>query len=154
MTAIFTLVLLAAAPSEIAERVAGWIAASPAAARANWGIEVAPLAGMPPLVEMNARRYFIPASNTKLYSTALALLKLGPQYRFETRVVRDTNGDIRLIGGGDPTMSWRKYPYEKGPHKGEPLAAIEEFADMIVKKGVRLVTGDIIGDDTRWPWIR
>jgi len=145
--------LIAASPGELAARLDAILDGSPAAARAHWGILAKRLDAGEAIYEKNASRFFVPASNTKLYSTALALTRLGPQYRFDTLLVRDTNGDLRLIGGGDPSMSWRKYPYEKGPNKGEPLAAIEEFADMAVRKGIRRVTGDIVGDDTKWPWI-
>ncbi|MDX2178281.1 MAG: D-alanyl-D-alanine carboxypeptidase/D-alanyl-D-alanine-endopeptidase [Bryobacteraceae bacterium] len=151
MPALLPVLLLAVSPAEVAARIDEILAASPASARANWGIAAEAIESRETVVAKNPDRYFIPASNTKLYSTALALVRLGPHHRLDTILVRDPNGDLRLIGGGDPTMSWRKYPYEKGPNKGNPLAAIEEFADMAVRKGIRHVTGDIVGDDTKWP---
>ncbi len=73
-----------------------------AVADANTGqvLETAnPLLGLPP------------ASVTKALTTAYALDKLGPGYRFRTRVVADgtvTNGrlegDLWLVGGGDPLL--------------------------------------------------
>ena len=76
---------------------------------------------------------FAPASNTKLFTTALALTMLGPEYRFKTTVVAD-NADLVFVGGGDPSLSPRHYPYEKSRsgQQAEPfetIAAIEELAE-------------------------
>lgn len=46
----------------------------------------------------------IPASTTKLATAAATLLSLGPEHRFETRVVTDGQGGIVLVGGGDPFL--------------------------------------------------
>jgi len=72
------------------------------------------------LYELNADKYFVPASNMKLFTTALALAKLGPDYRFRTTLeTRGTvspegvlNGDLFLVGRGDPNLSNRKFPYD------------------------------------------
>jgi D-alanyl-D-alanine carboxypeptidase/D-alanyl-D-alanine-endopeptidase (penicillin-binding protein 4) len=137
------------------------ILAAPAAQRAVWAIHAVDLATGRVLYQRNATIPMAPASNTKLFSTALALLRLGPDYRFETRVlamgVPDSQGrlagDLVLAGGGDPTLSARVIPYRKGPVQGDPLAPLAELADQIVQAGVRVIDGDLIGDDTRWPWI-
>jgi D-alanyl-D-alanine carboxypeptidase/D-alanyl-D-alanine-endopeptidase (penicillin-binding protein 4) len=132
----------------------------PKAARARWGFQVVQLSSGRVLAEHNSGQFFIPASNTKLYSTALALLTLGPGYRFTTRL-RATQapdgqgvlrGSLRLIGDGDPTMSARTYPYTKGRQKGGALDAIERLADQVAGLGVRRIEGDILGDDSKWPW--
>src|SRR5258708_9270919 len=104
----------------LARKVEAVIAASPALARAHVGVRLVTAEGQV-LYERNARSWFVPASNTKLYSTALALTRLGAGYRFTTRVMADQpvspdgvlRGDLRLVGGGDPSISGRKYPYEK-----------------------------------------
>lgn len=44
-----------------------------------------------------------PASNHKLLTTAAALDLLGPDYRFETRVLR-AGDDLVLVGEGDPSL--------------------------------------------------
>ncbi len=134
--------------------------AAPAAQRAVWGIHAVNLATGRTIYQRNANVPLTPASNTKLFSTALALLRLGPDYRFETRVLAARmpdadgrlSGDLILAGGGDPTLSARAIPYQKGPIQGDPLAPLAALADQVVQAGVRVVEGDIVGDDTRWPW--
>lgn len=132
----------------------------PAAQRATWAYRAVRLAGGAVLCERNARVPMTPASNTKLVSTALALLRLGPDYRFVTRVLAAQapdaegrlRGDLRLVGGGDPTLSGRAVPYEKDAKEGDPLGPLGELADQVAAHGVKEIDGDVVGDATRWPW--
>ena len=66
----------------------------------------------------------------KLFTTALALLRLGPDYRFITHVTLDPSGDLVLTGSGDPSLSGREFPYRKDAPLGPGLAAIEDLADQ------------------------
>src|SRR5262249_51485967 len=104
--------------------------------------------------------YFVPASNMKLFTTAYALSVLGPEYRFrttiETRGVIAPDGtlssDLVLVGRGDPNLSNRKYPYlVKEEFDGAPERVLAELADVVVAKGVRSISGDIVGDDSYFP---
>lgn len=132
----------------------------PAAARAVWGISVLDAETGKPLLEYNANRYFVPASNTKLMTSALALIRLGPDFRFTTRVVAQQpigaggvlRSDLRLLGEGDPNLSGRVIPYQKNSPPGDPLLAIEELAEQLVRKGLKVVQGDIVGDDGAYIW--
>lgn len=136
------------------------IESAPVAARAFLGIEVVELKTGRVLYGRNADRFFVPASNMKLFTTALALVRLGPDYRFETRVVSDAapdaqgvlRGGLVLAGGGDPSLSGRVIPYQKDAKGGPPLGPIEALADQVVSAGVRRVEGDIVGDDMAYPW--
>jgi D-alanyl-D-alanine carboxypeptidase/D-alanyl-D-alanine-endopeptidase (penicillin-binding protein 4) len=127
---------------------------------AFWGIQIVDLGSGKTLYELNPDRFFVPASNTKLFTTALALTRLGPDFTFQTRVVADSppdaegriRGALRLVGGGDPNLSARAIPYRVGPVIGNPLAAIEDLADQVVARGVKRVGGGIIGDDTWYLW--
>jgi D-alanyl-D-alanine carboxypeptidase/D-alanyl-D-alanine-endopeptidase (penicillin-binding protein 4) len=149
-----------AAAATLAERIDELFAASPAARGAFWGVQAVDLASGTTLYAMNPDRFFVPASNTKLFTTAMALTRLGPDFTFLTRVLATVPpdaggriaGDLRLIGGGDPNLSARPIPYQKGPITGNPLTAIEDLADQIAAKGITRVDGDITGDDTWYVW--
>ncbi len=57
------------------------------------------------LYDVNGNKLFTPASNMKVVTTALALGVLGPDYRWHTRVLRDSTGALYLVGGGDPVLT-------------------------------------------------
>jgi len=146
--------------ANLAARIDKLLNGSPAANAAFWGIEIRDLKSGQVVYSKNQDKLFVPASNTKLFTIALALNRLGPDYTFETRVVAQAladpdgriAGDLRLVGGGDPDLSARTVPYTPGPVTGNPLAAIEDLADQIVARGIRRVSGGIVGDDTRYVW--
>ena len=68
------------------ESIQKLIDSSPAARTAFWGIQIVDLATGKTLYELNPDHYFVPASNAKLFSTALSLTRLGADYTFQTRV--------------------------------------------------------------------
>jgi D-alanyl-D-alanine carboxypeptidase/D-alanyl-D-alanine-endopeptidase (penicillin-binding protein 4) len=57
----------------------------PQVAAKGWGVEVASLTQDIVLFSHNADRYFIPASNTKLLTTAAALQTYGPEHRIGSK---------------------------------------------------------------------
>src|SRR5438128_1443130 len=125
-----------------------------------WGMLIVDAESGATLFELNADKYFVPASNMKLFTTALALAKLGPEYRFHTTVETRgaissegvLGGDLTLVGRGDPNLSNRKFPYElKEEFDGLPEKALLELADAVAAKGVKEISGDVIGDDTYFP---
>lgn len=150
--------LLCASP--LTRRIEDVWKSDPAASRAAWGICAVDAETGKPLVQYNPARYFIPASNTKLLTTALALARLGPDYRFRTRVTSGRaigadgvlNASLRLVGDGDPNLSGRAIPYRKDAAAGNPLAAIDNLAAQLQQNGLREVRGGIIGDDTAFVW--
>src|ERR1700719_961496 len=128
--------------------------------KGEWGLLIVDAESGETLYEQNADKYFVPASNMKLFTTALALAKLGPEYRFHTTLeTRGTissegvlGGDLALVGRGDPNLSNRKFPYElKEEFDGPPEKALGELADALVAKGVKEISGDVIGDDSYFP---
>src|SRR5271165_2108073 len=129
------------------------------ASKGEWGILVVDAATGQTLFEKNADSFFVPASNMKLFTTALALDKLGPDYRFRTTL--ETNGkledglvqgDVILVGRGDPNLSNRKFPYDtKEEFDGPPERVLSELADQLVIGGVSQISGDIVGDDSYFP---
>src|SRR5213078_4766593 len=66
------------------------------ASKGEWGLLISDAATGETLYELNADRYFVPASNMKLFTTALALAKLGPDFRFHTTL--ETHGTISPVG--------------------------------------------------------
>jgi len=109
------------------------------------------------LFARNADGYFMPASDTKLFTTALALATLGPDYRVKTTVASSgtidasgvLNSDLVLIGGGDANLSNRKFPFEKKEERDGPSEkALAEFADAVAARGVKEITGDVVADDS------
>src|ERR1700726_1700923 len=150
---------VSAQTKKFAERADVLLASAPAT-KGEWGLLIIDAETGETLFEKNADSYFVPASNMKLFTTALALAKLGPDYKFhttlETRGVisRDgmLSGDVVLVGRGDPNLSNRKFPYElKEEFDGPPEKALGELADALVAKGVKEISGDVIGDDSYFP---
>ena len=99
----------------------------------------------------------MPASNAKLFTTALALATLGPDYRVRTTVASSgaldangvLNGDLVLIGRGDANLSNRKFPYGKKEERdGPPEKVLADFADAVAARGVKEITGDVVADDS------
>lgn len=134
---------------------------TPAARRGVWGIKVLDPSNGRVLFESNPDVPMTPASNTKLFSTALALVRLGPDHRFRTQVLADgtvdsdgrLHGNLVLAGGGDPTISARPIPYTKDPVEGDPFPALRTLAAQVAASGIRVVEGNLIGDDTLYPWV-
>ncbi|MHB8302756.1 MAG: D-alanyl-D-alanine carboxypeptidase/D-alanyl-D-alanine endopeptidase [Acidobacteriaceae bacterium] len=133
---------------------------APSAAQAHWGISVTTLDGRV-LYEKNDAQLFAPASNAKLLTTSTALALLGPDATIETRVIAaqspDANGvvhgDLTLLGAGDASMSGRAYPYAGHTDRpNPPLGALATLADQLQQRGVRRVEGNIVGDDTAFPF--
>jgi D-alanyl-D-alanine carboxypeptidase/D-alanyl-D-alanine-endopeptidase (penicillin-binding protein 4) len=123
--------------------------------KAQVGVQVYDLRRNRVVFAHEADRPFLPASNSKLLTTALALMRLGPDHQFTTRVLAefgpDANGvlagDLILSGGGDPSLT------VSGGGEVEPVPAITDLANQVAARGVRRIRGRVIGDDTVWPWI-
>ena len=125
--------------------------------RAHWGIDVVDLDTGKALYSQNSDQLFLPASNAKLFTTAAALAIAGPDYRFRTTVEAegkiDDNGrllgDLVIVGRGDPNISGRVLPYALKTQRTPPHTQIlEEMADQVARNGLKIVDGDLIGDDT------
>ena len=93
------------------------------------------------LFQVNHTVSMIPASNTKLFTTAVALANLTGDFRISTKIFTDDfnitdgviNGNLYIKGFGNSTFS----QYD-----------LEVMAREIKFKGIIKVTGSIIGDDT------
>jgi D-alanyl-D-alanine carboxypeptidase/D-alanyl-D-alanine-endopeptidase (penicillin-binding protein 4) len=125
--------------------------------KAEWGILIQDEVTGETLFERNAQKYFSPASNLKLFTTALALATLGPDFTFTTSVEATgdvssdgrVNGDLILTGAGDPNLSNRRFPFVKQVERDGPAEKVlAQFADALVARGVKQVDGDVIADDS------
>jgi serine-type D-Ala-D-Ala carboxypeptidase/endopeptidase (penicillin-binding protein 4) len=115
---------------------------------ASVGISIISISTNKPLFKLNSDKSFVVASNMKLFTTAAALYYLGPNFRYKTKVCYrgkiskgKLDGDIIIQGCGDPNISGRFY-------EGEITAIPTFWADSIEKKGIGVITGDIIADDS------
>ena len=133
------------------------ILSAPELARAHWGIDVVEQPSGKVLFSLNPDQLFLPASNAKLFTTAAALAIAGPDYRFHTTVETTgklddkgrLQGDLVIVGRGDPNISGRVMPYQLKTERIAPHTQIlEDLAAQVAQKGVRIVDGDVIGDDT------
>ncbi|OCQ90145.1 D-alanyl-D-alanine carboxypeptidase/D-alanyl-D-alanine-endopeptidase [Nostoc sp. MBR 210] len=104
----------------------------PLFSRARWGILVKNLVSTQTLYSHDAEKYFIPASNTKLLTTAAALKQLGADFRIRTSVYQEADGSLRVVGRGDPSL------------KNTQLI---ELAKQLRQQGVTQVT-NLIADDS------
>ena len=145
--------------ARFALRVETVLAADPVD-KGEWGLLVVDAESGATLYEKNADKYFLPASNMKLLTTALVLDWLGPDYRFRTTL--ETNGtlgadgnlsgDLILVGRGDPNLSNRKFPFAmKEEFDGPPQKVLAGMADALAARGVKEITGDVVGDDSYFP---
>jgi serine-type D-Ala-D-Ala carboxypeptidase/endopeptidase (penicillin-binding protein 4) len=139
------------------------VLSQPPLSRAHWGVDVVDLETGKALYSQNSDQLFLPASNAKLFTTAAALSIAGPNYRFRTTVEADGKiddngrllGDLVIVGRGDPNISGRVLPYALKTQRLPPHTQIlEEMADQVARNGLKIVDGDLIGDDTFYAFER
>jgi len=106
----------------------------------NFGIKIYSLDRGESLFELRGEKLFIPASNLKILTTAVALQTLGPNYRFPTRLYTDgtlqdgvLDGNLYIKGYGDP-----KFVTE------QMWLLVNELKNLPMHE----ITGNIIGDDS------
>ena len=116
---------------------------------AHWGVHVVSLRTGDPLYSLDARKFFIPASNEKIVTTAVAAERLGWDHRFTTRILATSpisptgtiNGDLIVVGDGDPSIN---------PRHPARWQVFDEWAAALHDRGLRMVTGNLIADDDRF----
>ena len=133
--------------------------------QAQWGLLLVDRDSGEVLQSQAAHKLFVPASSTKLFSSAAALEVLGPDFRFKTPVFKrgdlegdgTLKGDLILVASGDPTLGGRtlangEIAFTDADHtyesqailtKPDPLAGLDELAKQVAAAGIRYVDGDV-----------
>ncbi|MDN5924818.1 MAG: D-alanyl-D-alanine carboxypeptidase/D-alanyl-D-alanine-endopeptidase [Xanthomonadales bacterium] len=134
--------------TDLAANINAFIA-QPRFAHAHWGIDVVDPHSGQTIYAPHAHKLTVPASNAKLYSTALALVTLGADARFATTLYATAlprrngvlKGDVILHGGGDPSL---------GDAAVAPASMdwADQFAAALAAHGIFHIQGDLIADDT------
>lgn len=112
----------------------------------KYGIQIFSLDKRETVYQYQSNQLFIPASNLKLITTAVALKHLGPDYRFITglyttgKVEADIlHGDLYIKGSGDPKLVTEQMWLLANKLKNLPLRKVE---------------GGIIADDSFFDSVR
>ena len=113
----------------------------------NFGVMAVSLTRGDTLYAHNAGVPLLPASTMKMLTSAAAFEELGPRYQFSTDVLYDgtlspdgtLSGNVYLRGDGDPSLSGRYMT-------GGPEAPMNFLADQLVSRGVKRITGQVVGD--------
>jgi len=108
--------------------------------RARVGVLVSDVAGRR-YFEHGAEQLLVPASVTKLFWSVAALAVLGDSAVIRTALYADAlpradgtlSGNLYLVGGGDALLT---------------VQELEELAAQLVRRGVRRITGAVLGDGT------
>ncbi len=122
---------------------------APPVDQVHFGVLAVDAASGRTLYARNAQRKFVPASNQKILVTSTGLSMLGADYRYSTTVwatgpVDDgvLDGDLVLVGSGDPTLSARWWDSGEG--------ALSALTDSLLGAGIRHVTGALVVDVSAW----
>ena len=123
-----------------------------ASSSGRWGAKVVLQQTGQSLFEYNAGQGLIPASNRKLFTGALALDQLGPDFKFRSYLYRTgnmvssgtLNGNLVLKPSGDPTFSKTMY------NSAQSDWVFRDWAQKVAQSGIHYVQGDLLVDCSDW----
>jgi D-alanyl-D-alanine carboxypeptidase/D-alanyl-D-alanine-endopeptidase (penicillin-binding protein 4) len=117
---------------------------------AQWGILIVDPERGDTLYSRNAGKLFIPASNQKLLTGAVALDVLGPGYRYSTHFAAGgpivdgvLQGDLIVRGTGDPTIS--------DAMQRDAMLPLRAIAESLYARGVRRIAGGLTSAGDPFP---
>lgn len=133
--------------------------ADPAMQHVLWGVRIESLSRKEVLFKQLSEKNFIPASNQKILTTAAALTYLDTAFCYSTSVfargavtrtpenVGILNGDLIVVSNGNPCLSgkWLQPEVLDNP---SPTKFFEAVADSLLKAGITVIKGNLIGDDS------
>ena len=144
-------VLAAPSARAVLQHLADSAIASPMWSNARWGVLMVDAASGDTLYSHDADRLFMPASNQKLLTAAVALQVLGPEHRWRTPVLlRGTQsgsvfrGDVVVVGSGDPSVS-------DTLRAGNALSAFDPVVSALKARGITRIVGNIVADGDAFP---
>src|SRR3954447_14866478 len=118
---------------------------NPILSHGSWGVLAKSLRTGETLYGINVNKLMMPASNMKIVTLAAAADQLGWDFTYETKVfaagaVSDglLAGDVVVVGSGDPSLV---------AADGMADRIFADWAQRLKQRGVRAVTGRVIGDD-------
>lgn len=117
---------------------------------ASWGFCAVDSTGKA-IASRNAATRLIPASNMKLVTTGTALVALKGDFTFSTDIYCSgtvdggvLNGDVYIVGGGDPTTAARDSLAMK------PESLFWKWKSFLRSAGISAINGRIIADGTAY----
>lgn len=147
--ALLALLAPAAGAASLAKRLDATVARSGVAAGTSvyvWDQETREV-----LYTRGAGRSVTPASTIKLMTSAAALARFGPEHRFRTTLSLDGvqvgstfEGDVWLVGGGDPSLSTFGFRRDNLRGSGANLAGL---VAPLRKRGITTIRGELRVDD-------
>jgi D-alanyl-D-alanine carboxypeptidase/D-alanyl-D-alanine-endopeptidase (penicillin-binding protein 4) len=124
--------------------------AAPETRAARWGVLVVDAERGDTLYSHDAGRLFVPASNMKLVTGAMALDLLGADFTFATPVLArgevrggTLDGDVLVVGRGDPSVSDNTL--------GDAMIPLRAAADSLWNRGIRRVRGHLVAHGNAFP---
>lgn len=113
---------------------------------ARWGLLIVDAATGDTLLSHDADKLFMPASNQKLLTGAVALQTLGPEYRWRTPIMlrgtqrgAEFRGDVVVVGSGDPSVS-------DTLRGGDALASFDPVIAALKSRGIARIRGRVVSD--------
>ena len=116
--------------------------------QARWGVTVISLRDGKLIYEHNGAQLFTPASNMKIYTTAVAVNLLGADYHWRTSVYADSEPDSSGTIHGDLVLYGRGAPDLIATSKPDNSNSLEQLAKALAARGIKHVQGNVVGDES------
>ncbi len=121
----------------------------PRFAHARWGVCIVSIDTGATLFSHDEHKLFIPASNVKLFTGALALDRFGGDFQIKTSLYAANmpgkdgvlKGDLIVYGRGDPSFAARW-------HNNDLDTAFKSFAEICARARISEIQGDIVADES------